>query len=808
MKIRLLLPLALVSQLLNPVPTHAAWVNNGAPVSAAVNNQTLPVAVSDGAGGAIVAWIDSRVGVEDIYVQRLNPLGNPVWTNDGVALCSAVNSQYGPVICSDGAGGAIVAWYDYRSGTNYDIYAQRINSAGVVQWTANGVAICTAPFEQSNPTIAADGAGGAIMAWNDYRSGATYDTYAQRVNAAGAVQWTANGVAMCTAAFDQAAPTIVSDGAGGAIVTWQDSRVGGVFDIYAQRANASGVVQWTANGVPLCVAAGDQGGATIVADASGGAIVTWFDYRGGANTDIYAQRVNAAGVTQWAANGAVVCNATNSQYNPVIASDGAGGGIVTWYDFRAGNHDIYTQRITSAGVVLWSTGGVPLCTAAGNQLSPVTVADGSGGAIAVWQDIRGGVAYDIYAQRIAASGEIQWTYDGVDLCTSVNNQNAPTIVSDGAGGAIVAWYDFRSGVAYDVYAQRVEGTYGYWGHPEPIVASVADVPHDQGGHVAINWTASGRDQPVPRTITYYTIWRAVDSIPANITANSSPPLTDLNDVREGAEGPVYTSTAPTSTTPGYYWELVGTQSAHGYPGYSFSASTRADSISGDTAAEVFMVAAHIQYDDYVSFPSNAVTGHSVDNLAPTAPLMLIAQRVGADVHLKWNGVHVPDFKNYAIYRATSAGVTPIPANFIASDTDTLLVDASAPASALHYIVTALDVHLNQSPASNEANVSPSTGVGNLPSITALTVRQNHPNPFAGSTDLEVGLPAKADVKVEVFDVTGRRVRETVVTGRLAGWSTVHLDARDDKGRNLPSGVYFYKVHAGNETVTKKMVIAR
>src|SRR5262249_27048992 len=152
-----------------------------------------------------------------------------------VALCTAANDQLYPTIISDGAGGAIVTWEDARSGSN-DIYVQRVNAAGVPQWTANGVGICTATDTQDLPTIASDGAGGAIITWSDFRSGTNRDIYAQRVNAAGAPQWTANGVAVCTATGSQFNPTIVSDGSGGAIITWEDDR-NDIGDIYAQRVS-------------------------------------------------------------------------------------------------------------------------------------------------------------------------------------------------------------------------------------------------------------------------------------------------------------------------------------------------------------------------------------------------------------------------------------------------------------------------------------------------------------------------------------------------------------------------------------------
>ena len=362
------------------------------------------------------------------------------WQPDGAAVSTALGNQDTPTIISDGAGGAIVTWQDNRSGTA-DIYAQRVNASGAVQWTADGMAICTAANIQSFPTIASDGSGGAIVTWQDNRNG-DYDIYAQRVNASGVVQWTANGVALCAAVDQQVSPTIVSDGAGGAIVTWQDARPGVVGDIYAQRVNASGAVQWTANGAALCTATNDQLTPMIVSDGSGGAIVTWEDNRNG-NYDIYAQRVSASGAVQWAADGVALCTAANYQEDPTIASDGSTGAIVTWFDWRSGTPDIYAQRVNASGALQWTGNGIALCTAANNQTSPKIVSDGFGGAVVTWHDNRSG-PYHIYAQRVNASGAVQWTADGVALCTAAGDQSYPTIVSDGSGGAIVTWYDSRS----------------------------------------------------------------------------------------------------------------------------------------------------------------------------------------------------------------------------------------------------------------------------------------------------------------------------------------------------------------------------
>jgi hypothetical protein len=705
-------------------------------------------------------------------------------------------------VVADGSGGAYVAWQDSRSGAGFDVYAQRLTSAGAPVWAVNGVPVCVAANAQSGVVITSDGTGSAVIAWSDQRASASNDIYAQRLNGSGVAQWTTDGIVVCNAANIQDVPAIVSDGSNGGIITWEDAR-SGLFDIYAQRVNSSGTALWTPNGAALCVASGIQQKPALIGDGASGAIVAWEDYRDGSTDNVYAQRVNSAGAVQWQTDGVMISGTPGKQNYVRLVTDGAKGAIIAWSSQPSGIiGDVYAQHVTTNGNLTWHYGGVAISTATNDQVDETLVADGAGGAIIAYDDYRDGISYHIYAQHVNAAGIVQWTANGVLLSgtTSDRAQVYTTTVPDGSGNALVAWVDTHAG-ELDIYAQRVTGTYGYWGHPEPTVTAVKDIAHDQGGKVAVNWTASGRDLPTP-TIDFYSVWRATDISPSG-PSGSSINTTPLDRItRDTPHGTL--AQFPTSS---YYWELVGTQTAYRFPSYSFAADTRADSIAGATGTEQFMVSAHA-YDQHIAFQSNVLSGHSVDNLAPPAPLSLTAQRIGDWVYLKWNGVHVPDLGKYSVYRKTSTGVTPVPANFLADDHDTLLTDTTAPTSALYYIVTAIDVHKNQGTKSNEASVAASTGVGNLPPITALTVLQNHPNPFTGETQLQVGLPAREDVRIQIYDVAGKRVRDVTIPNETKGWDTVKLTARDDHGSPLASGVYFYRVHAGSETVTKKMVIAR
>ena len=71
------------------------------------------------------------------------------WTVDGVPLCTDASAQYAPQLVWDNTTGAIVSWYDYRSGQG-DIYARRITPGGSATWTYDGTPVCAAAGSQSS----------------------------------------------------------------------------------------------------------------------------------------------------------------------------------------------------------------------------------------------------------------------------------------------------------------------------------------------------------------------------------------------------------------------------------------------------------------------------------------------------------------------------------------------------------------------------------------------------------------------------------------------------------------------------------
>ena len=420
--------------------------------------------VSDGAGGAFLTWTGqtSPAGLPgtslDVYAQRIDSSGLLPWGSDEAVLANSRLDQRLPFITSDDSGGANITWgvRPFNPGLqNSLVFCQRLGANGTPHWALGGEFLA-APFGDMYyyvPVSTGDGGGGVITAFQ-YGVGSSSFLMSTRIKASGAVQ-PLNG--FWEGLADQRSLAINSDGVGGAIVAWALSS-----NIYAQRIDTSGVVHWNTNGVAILTGGSQRVGVppTIMSDGAGGAIIAWLDSR--TSYGIYAQRVDSAGVVQWTTNGVPVTTAANIPYEPpALVSDNAGGAIIAWRDTSSGM-GIRVQRVTNAGVVLWDSSGVTIAPtpSLGPDNSPAIAADGVGGVIITWSDMRNGASNtDIYAQRVNASGVVQWTANGVAISTATGDQSAPQIVTNGGGDAIIAWLDLRNaGGSFqpaEIYGQRV-----------------------------------------------------------------------------------------------------------------------------------------------------------------------------------------------------------------------------------------------------------------------------------------------------------------------------------------------------------------
>ena len=117
------------------------------------------------------------------------------------------------------------------------------------------------------------------------------------------------------------------------------------------------------------------------------------------------------------------------------------------------------------------------------------------------------------------------------------------------------------------------------------------------------------------------------------------------------------------------------------------------------------------------------------------------------------------------------------------------------------------------PDSHEVVVAASdaSGLGNsfqlqssIPDV--FTVGQSYPNPFSGSVNIGYGLPTNGWVKVEIFDVAGRRVVTLEDADKAPGYHRTIWSGKDDQGRRVAPGVYFYQVSFQGKAEVKKMML--
>ena len=406
-----------------------SWVADSASLCLTSIQALVPTSVSDGNGGVIFAWVDSRSGGSDIYATRLLASGEQAegWPAEGLPVCPTSHTQSQVSIARDGTGGAFIAWQEYRALGVPNVFLQRVTSAGAIAegWPTDALAISAQGVEQAEPRLTEDGAGGVFVSWLSRETPLGADQlaiaaprgvlnrrspgsmglrlaeatpYASwvsslglqviRIGPTGAAGggWPAGGVRMASPAT---AGRLVSDGNGGMFVAWRE-RDGAASRLRLNRLSADGAIAagWDPAGSVVAEFAGVISDPTLQVGANGDALLAWTEQQALSGA-LRAQRVHGSGqVAQgWPALGLEIATA-GVVGEPTLLSVGDGGIVIAWEDVRGGHRDISARRLDSDATASdgWPTSGVPVCDASGDQYRPTLRSDGAGGVVAIWSD--------------------------------------------------------------------------------------------------------------------------------------------------------------------------------------------------------------------------------------------------------------------------------------------------------------------------------------------------------------------------------------------------------------------------------------
>jgi len=404
-------------------------------------------------GSMIYVWSGTKRGDMDIYAQKVNASGVLLWQQP-LLVEGKPSRQSNPVISKTTDNNFIIAWWDYPITGAVSIKAQKITSTGQLLWSTGGIPVCLVAENFGSLEILADNNNGAYIVWMDTRN-PSYDVYGQHLDGYGNSLWLTDGIPLANNdSADEQYYAISVDTTGSLILSYQlCTYSNGNYPIMAQRFLSSGIAAWNQ---PVLVgnAYRMDPDLQIASNSDDSFVVVWsgFPDTNYQNPNIYAQKVSLNGSLVWTNPVAVYSDTyveiPSEQFNPRIVNSVDNAVIIAWEDRRndTDNSDIYMQKVSADGVILWNADGVPICTQNYAQFNQRLISDNLGGCYLAWEDYRNNNSSDkdIYAQHISVTGTALWEAQGKAICSAPISQASPMIRLIN-NNVFIGWEDMRSG---------------------------------------------------------------------------------------------------------------------------------------------------------------------------------------------------------------------------------------------------------------------------------------------------------------------------------------------------------------------------
>jgi hypothetical protein len=475
-------------------------------------------------------------------------------------------------------------------------------------------------------------------------------------------------------------------------------------------------------------------------------------------------------------------------------SDQRGGAIFEWDDRRVSESaiDIFAQRVSDAGVTQWTGDGVAVSTATGNQVAPVAVTDGAGGAVMAWQDQRNSPDIDLYAQQIGAGGSLGVRAPSKncqpDVCgfayTDFGDapEGIPAFPTGAPGRYPTCIVDTQPGtqeIACGAALSTPPGATGYVEH----VAGWSDAVYfgfGCGGNPAKLSVTSETDGiekfgPLPGVIPS----EVSQCSPGATIYQYDPAFAGLywgaDEVAGGADAAL--SAAPTFPVCQRRWITYSAFACAGQPITAYLNVLVDWNMDGD-------------WNDVVVCGSGAtgtcIPEWAVKNVAVTlkpgcntldTPLFWTGPRAGSS-WMRMTLTAAPVSDDFP-WRGSAPAIAGDPGYFAGGETEDYPVTFTRP-----------------------------TAVDESATTLALRLDAPAPNPTAGATTVRFALPRATRADVGLFDLAGRRVRTLVSATLTAGEHAVRWDGRDAAGASMTAGLYYVRLRADGTVRTRCLVLVR
>ncbi len=382
------------------------------------------------------------------------------WSTDpsqNLAICNLIGEQALSKIVSTSDGGCYISWFDQRSGS-YSVYLQRLDVLGNKLWTTNGLLISSNPQSTSlvDYDLNVDQNDNALLTFTDTRNSGNLNPFAYKISPNGDFLWGANGVDLNPTADFQANPKIVETSDGNVVVAWiiasTPTKIG------LQKISFNGTKLWGTSPVLISSATEGYNYPAIVKSDIGSVIVLHTVTTGSfpaQTVKLRATKIDSSGTIGWGGNGVMIQDLGKiaAFTVPKVISDGSNGGIIAWHDDRDNNslQSAFVQRISSTGSLYFPANGSEGSLEANtHKFNPVPVFNQSTGETFIFwlhtnslQDQQG-----VNGQKFSSTGDRQWGNNGIIFkALSVSNTASISSINSqmGNGRAYVFYLEGNAG---------------------------------------------------------------------------------------------------------------------------------------------------------------------------------------------------------------------------------------------------------------------------------------------------------------------------------------------------------------------------
>jgi hypothetical protein len=816
------------------------------------------MADDDGNGNVLVVWNDSRSGDTKVYVSKITIEGQKPWGEDGIAVCDSCGWQAPHGICRDGSGGAFVVWSG-RANDGNATFAQSVNAAGQFQWLSGGIQIYDIPvYEPRNisitPSVNDTAVDGFIMVWEDERvNGDISEIYAQKISRQGIEVWGANGLKVCgNASGDYTNPLgehrvnahCISDHAGGLVAVWDDYRTGPLYycRLFAARVLADGSMPWVEDGVP--VADGRLYQSRCNLHLNNGFLAVYNDYRSGSQS-LCVQELNFSGQRLLSDSGLVVMTGWDySAWNAEVVAMSGGRVAYVWVDERHyEGRQLYFQITNSDGEFEKPVGGARLVESisiSGNKLS--VCADGNGGFFAVYTDNSEGPSR-IMAVHVNAAGQVDSNSNGnmVYVPAQTSDQYDARCVTDGHGGAYVAWGNYNWDYYQNLYVMRINSACSpVWTYAVQLTAI-----EDNGELFGLAAAADGSCVAG----WYSGPWGTYAVNAARILSQGyvvyNRLICDAQDVRNDAalvveaEGGAYLAWSVHRGAGAEEDIFAQRLSPMGVDLWAHNGIE----VNGDTLVQSQPRLAlesngnlFVLWSDLRSNVEGAVYGQKIspegtrlwaDHGVPivTTSFSQFTLKIvsdGADgLFAVWDELrtfHGTEQKLVVVGTHLQGNGSPVADPFWIPNQGSLLFDSTGLGQrnpvvvvddAGHFVVAANryyssgdETYYEDLYAQRIRNIT--SAAESHPAVTyQFELEQNYPNPFNPATTISFSLPQSGQTRLTIYNLLGEEVARLTDRVMPAGQYRLSFD-----GKALSSGIYFYRLESPAGTLTKRMLLLK